>query len=166
MARLGQAVRQLTYEPKDAAGNQVRRLFNLTEITITTGPIRVGIEYADGRIGVYENLSAGTWPLPEANNIDRVTLECPTDPNTGLIVECRTSDAISARVASLQLEPLDEPAVSARFVAVGDTGVAPPLPGQQPNPDQVRQKQVRDALEWLTENELSDSNPLWHDGCD
>jgi hypothetical protein len=20
--------------------------------------------------------------------------------------------------------------------------------------------------QWLTENELSDSNPLWHDGCD
>ena len=64
----GGCVVQLTYEPNN---DGIRHLFNLLEITVLSGTLNVGIEFADGSIGIYNNLTAGptgtTWLLLEGS---------------------------------------------------------------------------------------------------
>ena len=56
--RLGQAALQLTYEP-----DGTRYLFNLVSITVAKGPVTVGVQYEDGTIAVYNDLTEGVRPL-------------------------------------------------------------------------------------------------------
>jgi hypothetical protein len=137
--RLGQAVRQLTYEPiEPGTGKRVRKLFNLKGITIPEGaePVSVGFQHADGSINEYLDLTPGLWLANDSNNIDRVTLQCPTGAGDG------GTCLDSVRVASLEIEPLDDLAVSARFVALGDTGTGSPGSAR----DATRRDDVADAL--------------------
>ncbi len=60
--RLGQAVLQLTYEP-----NGVRSLFNLRSIRVTRGSLNVGIQFGDGSIAVFNDVSVGQWGLADAD---------------------------------------------------------------------------------------------------
>jgi len=103
--RLGQAALQLTYEPEGE-----RSLFNLVGITVATGSLNVGIQYEDGTIAVYNDLTTGYWPLSDSNRINRVTLECPSGGS------CPSVEALYStfRVQSLEIEPLAEP-LEARF---------------------------------------------------
>lgn len=65
------AVIQLTYEPNGTHGR-----FNLWALTVKSGSLNVGIQYADGSIAVYNNIHAPyRWGFPGANDINRVTLE-------------------------------------------------------------------------------------------
>jgi tartrate-resistant acid phosphatase type 5 len=115
--RLGQAVVQLTYAP-----GGVRRLFNLVEIDVSKGPLGVGIQYEDGTIAVYRDLGSGRWGLPGATNIDRVTLECTSDSYPNCMSPEALRKMIGVKSLTLELDPNAEPAASARFVVLGDTG--------------------------------------------
>jgi hypothetical protein len=99
--RWGQAMLQLTYEP-----NGIPRLFNLVSITVATGALDVGIRYEDGTIAVYNDLTAGVWPLDGSDRINRITLACPSSAS------CPSIEALREmfRVRSLEIEPLAEPA--------------------------------------------------------
>jgi hypothetical protein len=67
------AVIQLMFDPD---GNGVPDLFNLLQITVKRGVLNVGIQFANGEIGVFNNLiGPQTYGLQQAENINRVTLE-------------------------------------------------------------------------------------------
>ena len=83
----------------------MRYLFDLVSITVAKGPVTVGIQYEDGTLAVYNDLTTGVWPLEGADRIDRVTLECPS----GAL--CPTSEVLltMVRVTGLEIEPLITP---------------------------------------------------------
>ncbi|HEY7496444.1 MAG TPA: hypothetical protein VIH59_35755 [Candidatus Tectomicrobia bacterium] len=69
----GDHVIQITY---DLNGDGVPDLFDIRSIYVVTGTINVGVMWADGSIGVYNNLTAGTtWNLISGENVQRATLE-------------------------------------------------------------------------------------------
>jgi hypothetical protein len=117
----GNCVTQLTYEPNN---DGIRHLFNLLEITVLSGMLNVGIEFADGSIGIYNNLTAGptgtTWLLLEGNNLQRATLESFDHPDHVYVVRdisfeplstpvrigaASTSDPVEARAFPLTVLP-------------------------------------------------------------
>ena len=124
----GGCVVQLTYEPNN---DGIRHLFNLLEITVLSGTLNVGIEFADGSIGIYNNLTAGptgtTWLLLEGNNLQRATLEAFFHPNHVFVVRDISFEPLSTpiRTSFRAVSTSDSPGLETRAFPLT---VLPPLP--------------------------------------
>lgn len=105
----GRCVVQMTYEPNNDGR---RHLFNLLAITVLSGRLNVGVEFADGSIGVYNNLTAGptgtTWHLLQGNNLQRATLEAFAPPDHIFVIRNINFEPLSIplRAASTSDPPI------------------------------------------------------------
>jgi len=124
----GGCIVQMTYEPNN---DGIRHLFNLLEITVLRGKLNVGVEFADGSIGVFNDLTAGptgtTWLLIGGNNLQRATLEAFFHPDHVFVIRDISFEPLSSplRTTLSATSTPDPPVVEARAFPLT---VLPPLP--------------------------------------